>query len=532
MTSAPARPDERSVRSAHLPGVAARFPQAGLATPHYLASAAGAAELARGGNAVDAIIAANLALGVVAPYLCGYGGDIFAIVWDGTLHGYLGSGRSPAGSSLAGVMDRLDGAPLLVGPHSVTVPGGPAGWFELLDRWGTRSFGELAGDAIRYARDGFELSPIGATACTQFARLYRGLDAWNAMYGSLRAGDQLRQPALAGLIELLAAEGPTAYYEGPVAASIVNVLGELGGYMDGEDLATHHGEWVDPIRAAYRDAEVAQLPPPTQGASVLEVLRILEGFDLASLDEATREHVMIEAVKIGLRDRDDHISDPDHMPVPATELFGGPWVERRRSEIDLRRANTPDPVMAQRGGTAYLCAADRDGLLVSLIQSNFLGFGSGVHVPEWGINLNNRGSSFATDASRVNAYAPGKRPMHTLIPAMVLRDGRPDLVFGSMGGDAQIQVHAQVLSKVIDDGADPQAAIDAPRWRVDPWGWKVRAEPRFDPELLAGLRACGHEVEETARFDSGMGHAHAIAIAANGYGVATDPRAEGAAVGR
>jgi gamma-glutamyltranspeptidase/glutathione hydrolase len=532
MTSAPARPDERGVRTARLPGVAARFPQAGLATPHYLASAAGAAELARGGNAVDAIVAANLALGVVAPYLCGYGGDIFAIVWDGSLHGYLGSGRSPGRSTLDGVMDRLGGAPLLVGPHSVTVPGGPAGWFELLDRWGTRSFGELAGDAVRYARDGFELSPMGATACTQFAGLYRGLDAWNTMYGSLHAGEQLRQPALARLIELLAEEGPAAYYEGPVASAITAALGDLGGYMDMEDLTAHRGEWVEPIRAPYRDAEIAQLPPPTQGASVLEVLRILDGFDLAALDDVTREHVMIEAVKIGLRDRDDHISDPDHMPTPASTLFGDAWVERRRAEIDMTQASTPEPGMPQRGGTAYLCAADGDGLLVSLIQSNFLGFGSGVHVSEWGINLNNRGSSFATDPARVNAYAPGKRPMHTLIPAMVLRNGSPDLVFGSMGGDAQVQVHAQVLTKVIDDGADPQAAIDAPRWRVEPWGWKLRAEPRFDPELLTGLRARGHDVEETARFDSGMGHAHAIAIEDHGYGVVSDPRAEGAAVGR
>ncbi len=202
-------------RAGVTPGVAARFPQAGLATPHYLASGAGAAELARGGNAIDAIVAANLALGVVAPYLCGYGGDLFAIVWDGELHGYLGSGRSPGRARASTTVSELLGdEPLLVGPHSVTVPGAIAGWFDLLERWGTRPFADLARDAIRYARDGFELTPMGAFSCIAFRGLYRGLDDWQAVYGQLEAGDVLRQPALARLIELLAEEGPKAYYRG------------------------------------------------------------------------------------------------------------------------------------------------------------------------------------------------------------------------------------------------------------------------------------------------------------------------------
>jgi gamma-glutamyltranspeptidase/glutathione hydrolase len=513
-------------------GVAKRFPEAGLATPHYLASGAGAAELARGGNAIDAIVAANLALGVVAPYLCGYGGDIFAVVWDGELHGYLGSGRSPAAATIDKVRDLLGDDPLLIGPHSVTVPGAIAGWFDLLERWGTREFAELAQDAIRFARDGFELTPMGAVSCVGFRGMYRGLDDWQAVYGSVDAGDLLRQPALASLIELLATDGPDAYYRGPVADAIATAIQRHGGVMEASDLGTHVGEWAAPLRAPYRDVEIVELPPPTQGVAVLEIMRILDGFDLRSFDAADRAHLLIEAVKIGLRDRDDHVTDPAHAAIPPEALLADSWIEERRATIDLARAQRPAPGHPQRGGTAYLCAADGDGLLVSLIQSNFLGFGSGVHVPEWGINLNNRGSSFSLDETRVNAMAPSKRPMHTLIPAMVLRGGKPSVVFGSMGGDAQAQIHAQLLNQIIDEGADPQAAIDEPRWRIEPLDWKLRAETRMDPRVLAELASRGHEIIETSAFDGGMGHAHAIAIGPNGYAVATDPRAEGAAVGR
>jgi gamma-glutamyltranspeptidase/glutathione hydrolase len=513
-----------------VPGRAAPFPDAGLATPHYLASAAGAAVLARGGNAVDAIVGANLALGVVAPYYCGYGGDIFAIVWDGELHGYLGSGRSPAAATIDAVRDALGETPLLIGPHAVTVPGAIAGWFELLARWGTMSFGDLAQDAIRYAREGFEVTPLAAAAAQGYRGFYRGFDEWQAVYGGLELGDTLVQEPLARLIELLAADGPDAYYRGPVADAISAALGRYGGLMTPDDLAAHSGRWDGPLLAPYRDAVVAQLPPPTQGATVLEILRILEGFDLAGMDAGARAHLVVEAVKLGLRDRDDHLSDPDAMAIVADELYADPWIAARRDAVDPDRASVPVPGHPQRGGTAYLCAA-RDGLLVSLIQSNFLSFGSGVHVPEWGINLNNRGSSFALDESRVNALAPSKLPMHTLIPAMVLRDGAPDLVFGSMGGDAQAQVHAQVLTAVIDDGLDPQAAVDAPRWRVEPWDWRVRVEADLASEVTTALDARGHQLVEVGARDVGMGHAHAIAIRPQGYAVATDPRAEGAAVG-
>jgi gamma-glutamyltranspeptidase/glutathione hydrolase len=286
------------------------------------------------------------------------------------------------------------------------------------------------------------------------------------------------------------------------------------------------------MRASYRDVEIAELPPPTQGASALEALRILDGFDgLGARDPVEREHLRIEAFKAAMADRDRWITDPDAMPVPASVLLGDEWVSARRSAIDPARAATPDAAHPQPGGTAYLCAADRDGLLVSLIQSNFIHFGSGVHVPEWGINLNNRGFSFSLDADRPNVLAPGKRPMHTLIPAMALRDGEPWLVFGSMGGDAQAAVHVQLLGHVVDEGIDPAVAVAAPRWRVDVGTWKVRAETRMPEELVSGLRALGHDVTTTSAYDSGMGHAHAIWRTPGGYGVTADPRAESAALG-
>ncbi len=510
---------------------AKRFPRSGVAAPHYLASAAGLTALARGGNAMDAVIAANLALGVVAPYLCGYGGDVFATVWDGDLHGYLGSGRSPRAASIDRVRAHAasDTMPVL-GPHTVTVPGGVAGWFDLLERWGTCSFGELAEPALAYARNGFELTPTGAMYLTGSLALYEEFPALRTTYEGVVAGDMLRQPALARTIETLAADGPAAFYRGPIAGSIAETHQAHGGQLAAEDLAAHRGQWTAPLRAAYRDVEIAELPPPTQGVTALEALRILDGFSLPE-DGPDRHHLLIEAIKLALQDRDEHVSDPAAMTVTPEEMLADASTAERRARIDPQCATVPQPGAAHVGGTAYLCAADADGLLVSLIQSNFLSFGSGLHVEEWGLNLNNRGSSFTLDAAEVNALAPAKLPMHTLIPAMAIRDGSPWCVFGSMGGDSQAQVHVQLLARLVDDGTDPQDALDAPRWCVDPSTWSLRAERGFPPEWFDALRARGHDPQRAPRMDTGMGHAHAIQRTAGRYAVATEPRAEGAALG-
>jgi gamma-glutamyltranspeptidase/glutathione hydrolase len=510
---------------------ARRYPRGGVASPHYLASAAGLTALARGGNAVDAAVAANLALGVVAPYLCGYGGDLFAIVWDGELHGYLGSGRSPAAASVDAVRDRTGSTTMpILGPHAVTVPGGVAGWFDLLERWGTRSFAELAEPALAYARDGFELTPTGAMYLVGSVALYEEFPALRATYEGVETGDVLRQPALARTIETLAADGPDAYYRGPIADAIADAHQAHGGLLTADDLGNHHGEWVPPLCAPYRDVEIAELPPPTQGVTALEALRILDEFPLPD-DGPDRHHLLIEATKLALEDRNEYVSDPDAMTVTPEEMLAESWTAERRSRIDLRRATTPQPGAAHVGGTAYLCASDADGVLVSLIQSNFLSFGSGVHVGEWGINLNNRGSSFTLDPTAVNALAPGKLPMHTLMPAMATRGGAPWFAFGSMGGDSQAQIQVQLLAHLVDDGADPQDALDAPRWCIDPSTWAVRAERGFSPDWFAALRALGHDPQRAPRFDAGMGHAHAIQRTGGGYAVATEPRAEGAALG-
>ncbi len=506
------------------------FPHAAIATPHYLASAAGLAVLAGGGNAVDAIVAANLVLGVVTPYRCGYGGDLFAIVFDGSLSGYLGSGRSPEGATAARVRDRRGDRMPFVGADTVTVPGAPAAWFELLERFGTRSFGELASTALAYARDGFELT---ATAAREFASgrsLYAEFDAWLDAHGTVEAGARLRQPAMARTIETLAADGPDAYYRGPIADAIAAAVQGAGGDLAPADLAAHAGEWTEPLQATYRGLEVAELPPPTQGVAALEALRILDGCTIPPAGVA-REHVLIEAVKLALADRDAYVSDPEHMAFGAEHLLTDDWVDARRARLDPARAIDPGIGAVQRGGTAYLCAADADGLLVSLIQSNFLAFGSGVHVPEWGINLNNRGASFSLDETAVNAFSPAKRPMHTLVPAMGFRDGKPALVFGSMGGDAQIQVHVQLLSHLLD-GLDPGEALAAPRWRVDPGRWRLHLEARFDDSIAEGLQALGHPTRRAPDWDDAMGHAHLIVPREHGgYLAASDPRSEGAALG-
>jgi gamma-glutamyltranspeptidase / glutathione hydrolase len=509
---------------------AKRFPRAGVASPHYLASTAGLATLARGGNALDAAIAANLALGVVAPYLCGYGGDLFAIVWDGRLHGYLGSGRSPRSVTTDAVNDCGHATMPRFGPHAVTVPGAAAGWFDLLDRWGTKSFGDLATHALAYARGGFELTPTGEMYVTGSLAMYEGYPALQTAYGDAEAGKTLRQPALARTIETLARDGPDAYYHGPIAAAIAATVQADGGFLAVEDLAAHRGRWADPLRASYRDAEIAELPPPTQGVTALEALRILDGLDLPA-DGPDRQHLLIEAVKLALEDRNEYVSDPDAMTVTPEALLVDDLISERRARIDPARAATPVTGAAHVGGTAYLCAADADGLLVSLIQSNFLSFGSGLHVPEWGINLNNRGSSFTLDPNSVNALAPAKLPMHTLIPAMSLRDGEPWLVFGTMGGDSQAQIQVQLLAHMIEDGNDPQDALDAPRWCIDPSNWTLRAERTFGDGWFDALRGLGHDPQTTRRDEAGLGHAHAIERTGGGYAVATEPRTEGAALG-
>ena len=488
--------------------------------------------LAGGGNALDAAIAVNLTLGVVTPYLCGYGGDLFAIIWKDGAHAYNGSGRAPAAATPESVRRAtgLDDMPLF-GPQSVTVPGAVEAWFRLLERFGTRSFADLAARAHAYAADGFVPTERAATFVQRSRAVYRDEDVWNRVYGGFRAGERFRQPALARTISTLGEAGPGAYYRGPIADAIASTLHDRGSAMTRDDLASHEGEWVETLRGRFRDVEILEMPPNTQGIAALEALRIVDRAGPPESEDVERQHLLIEATKLALADRDAYVTDAAAMTIDPATLLGNEFIDKRVAAIDRAKASSPEPGRPAIGGTAYMCAADADGMCVSLIQSNYVGFGSGVHVADWGINLQNRGGYFSLDPDHVNVIAPRKRTMHTLIPALALRDGVPWLVFGSMGGDGQAQTHVQLLTKIVDDGIDLQEAIDAPRWVVSPGDWSVSVETPIGGDVVAGLRAKGHDVREVGALDSMMGHAHAIRVDDGGYAAATDPRTEGAALG-
>jgi gamma-glutamyltranspeptidase/glutathione hydrolase len=514
---------------------ARRFPTAAVCSPHYLASSTGLAVLETGGNALDAAIAMNLTLGVVAPYHCGYGGDLFALIWRDDLFAFNGSGRAPAAADLEAIRRAVpDGVMPERGPLTVTVPGAPEAWFALLERFGTRSFRDLAGPALRYAREGFPLTELGARAITASSReaFQMGSSAGGGVYERpMKAGDLLQQPKLARTIEALAHGGADAYYRGEIADAIVQQLGSLGGSMTAADLADHRGEWVQPLRATYRNVEVVELPPNTQGIMALEALKIVEACGPLPPDGPDRQHLLIEAVKMALSDRNAYVTDPDRMQIQVSELTSPAWVRERAATFDPSRAGQTLSGQRSEGATAYLSAVDRDEMFVSLIQSNCLGFGSGVSVPDWGINLHNRGMSFSLDPNNANVIAPGKRTLHTLIPAMALKAGKPWLAFGSMGLHGQAQIHVQLVVRLVDDAEDVQHAISAPRWSVSPEDGSVAAENRFEMSTTDGLVARGHALSLLEAFDDEVGHAHAIRADRTCYTVGTDPRTEGAALG-
>lgn len=515
------------------------YPNGVVATPHYLASNAGAAVLADGGNAVDAAVAANLVLGVVVPYMCGFGGDLLAMVAHGSeVQAYRGVGRAPEGATSAFVREQSGEHTMPVfGPHPVTVPGAVDGWFTLIEKYATRSFGELATRALQYAEDGFPLTKRGAWFFQRSTVMYSHLklpDFGNA-YGEPNAGDWIRQPELAHTIRTLADDGPDAYYRGPIGAAIAFRLAEAGGAMVPSDLANHTGAWVEPLRAMFRGTEILEMPPPTQGVTALEALRIADGLDLGS-DGPDRWHLLIEAMKLALADRFVYLGDPSAMRVPAERLLTPDWIAHRRAAINPARAALAEPHREPDGGTIYMCTADRDGMMVSLIQSNFTGAGSGLRVPEWGINLHNRGSAFVLDDKHPNGIGPNRMPLHTLIPAMAVRDDEPFMVFGTEGGHGQAQTHLQLLTRMLVDGDDPQQAISAPRFTIDPATGRITIEDHAEPDSVAELRLRGHQIDVVQGYRHGPGIAHAIQRAephghSAGYRAASDPRAEGGTTG-
>ncbi|MDQ1449467.1 MAG: gamma-glutamyltranspeptidase / glutathione hydrolase [Actinomycetota bacterium] len=509
------------------------YPNGVVCTPHYLATAAGAAMLAEGGNAIDAAFAANFVLGVVTPYMCGFGGDLLAMVWDGGLNAYRGVGRAPAGASAEFVRQQSGESEMPVfGAHPVTVPGAVEAWFTLIEKFATRSFGELALRALHYAEEGFPVTKRGAWFFENIAILYDhfGLSDFHDAYGDPAPGDWIRQPELARTIRTLAEDGADAYYRGPIGAAIAERVQRAGGCMTAADVAAHAGAWVEPLRAPFRDVEILEMPPPTQGITALEALRIVDGLELGR-DGPDREHLLIEAVKLALADRRHYLGDPDAMAIAPEQLLRDDWIASRRADVDPRRARVGERHAEPDGGTIYMCAADRDGMLVSLIQSNFSGAGSGLRVGEWGLNLHNRGSAFVLDDEHPNGIGSRKMPLHTLIPAMSARDGRPWLVFGTEGGHGQAQTHTQLMVRILVDGDDPQRAISAPRFTIDPGSGRIAMEDHFDPAWIDDLRRRGHEIDVVRGYRHGPGIAHAIERMARGYRSGSDPRAEGGASG-
>jgi gamma-glutamyltranspeptidase/glutathione hydrolase len=300
--------------------------------------------------------------------------------------------------------------------------------------------------------------------------------------------------------------------------------------MTPEDFAQHSGAWVEPLRAPFGEHEILEMPPPTQGVTALEALRIADGLALGP-DGPDRLHLLIEAMKLAFADRHVYLGDPDAMRLPPERLLSDEWIAHRRATVDPARATYAEPRREPDGGTIYMCTADRDGRMVSLIQSNFTGAGSGLRAQDWGINLHNRGSAFLLDDTHPNGIGPNKMPLHTLIPAMALRDGRPRMVFGTEGGHGQAQTHLQLLVRMLVDGDDPQKAISAPRFTIDPESGRIAIEDHLDPEWVDNLRARGHAIDVVQGYRHGPGIAHAIEYMNPGYRAASDPRAEGGTVG-
>jgi gamma-glutamyltranspeptidase / glutathione hydrolase len=501
--------------------------------------------MASGGNAVDAAVAAGLALAVVTPYHCGAGGDLLALVWDGEATGVLSVGAAPAratpdairAATAAGHGDATVHLPGTAGMPTfgalpVTVPGAVAGWAHLLQRWGSRTFGTVATPAVALAREGVPVSAHAAEHVEAARRHLDGQPGWAEHFGDrMRAGRRFVQPELAASLEAIAADGPGVVYGGAIGERIVASLQAHGSSLTVADLARHEVVEVEPLAGGYRDVEVLELPPPTQGVTALTALGVLDALGPPPADRGVVVHRQVEAVRAALADRQQHLADPRAMTTTAAALLAPDRLRAIGQRIDDVRAAAWPVGRPAPGGTAYLCAADRDGLLVSLIQSNFVGFGSGVVAAGTGIGLHDRGAQFSLDPDHPAAIGPGLRPPHTLIPALALRDGRPWLVFGAMGGDGQAQTHVQLLGHLVDDAQHVQAAIDAPRWLVDVADGTVRVEDRAADELLAALEVRGHRVARLAAYDHLAGHAHAIELTTAGYAAGSDPRCEGAVVG-
>jgi gamma-glutamyltranspeptidase/glutathione hydrolase len=508
-----------------------------IATSHPLASQAGMAMLLRGGNAVDAAVAAATALTVVEPTGCGIGSDAFAIVWDGrALHGLDSSGRSPAAWSpgrFAGMKDMPER-----GWEAVTVPGAVAAWAELIRRFGRLDFEDIAAPAIRFAREGFAVTPIIASLWQRGAAVLRGqpgfADCFMPGGRAPQVGERFRSAAHAETLESIARSKGESFYRGALAEAIVTHARAHGGAMTLDDLAAHRADWVGTLSQAYAGAVVHEIPPSGQGIATLIGLGIMEalGPHRHGVDAVETVHVAIEATKLALADLDQHVGDPEGMAVAGAHLLDPAYLAERAALIDPLRAGDPAHGAPRPGGTVCLSVGDRDGMMVSFIQSNYMGFGSGVVVPGTGISLQNRGAGFSLRPGHVNEVGSSKRPLHTIIPGFAMTpEGAPLMAFGLMGGPMQAQGHLQIAQRMFAFGQDPQVAADAPRWRVLS-GRRVAVEPAMNRDLVAGLEARGHEIitERSDAFFAFGGAQIVFRQEDGGYIGGSDPRKDGQAL--
>lgn len=518
-------------------------PQGMVATSQPLASAAALEVLRTGGNAVDAAVAASAVLGVTEPHMTGLGGDMFAIVWlakERKLVAINASGRAGSRMVRDTLLARGFRAGSQQGAMSVTVPGALAGWDLLLRTHGRRTLREALAPAIAYARDGFPVTPIIAAQWAEQTELLQRDSAAAATYlpggRAPRAGEWFTNPDLARTMQAIADSGVAHFYGGTLGRRLVQHVERLGGFLTLDDLRANAPTWVTPISVPFRGYRVWELPPNNQGIAALEMLRILEPYDLAAMghNSPTYLHHLIEAKKLAYADLDRFVGDPDHLDMPAEALLDDAFIAARRALLDPARARERvDPGPARtRSETVYLATADAEGNMVSFINSIYDYFGSGVVVPGTGFALHNRGAGFTLTPGLPNTVAPGKRPFHTLIPGFVTRtvDGRdePYMSFGLMGGGVQAQGHVQFLLNHFAFGMDLQASIDAPRFRHYD-GYRVALEAPFSDAVRTGLEAMGHRLIEQPPI--AFGGAQAIIRLTRGYAAGSDPRKDGMAVG-
>ncbi|MCA3233665.1 MAG: gamma-glutamyltransferase family protein, partial [Cupriavidus sp.] len=491
--------------------------------------------LYEGGNAIDSAIATAIALTVVEPVMNGIGGDMFTLVWhEGQLYGLNSSGRAPAAWTpeyFAG-RDRMPS----VGWDTVTVPGQVAGWKALSARFGKLPFAQLFAPAIEYAEQGFMVSPQIARQWAAQVPVLREQPGFAKAFmpegRAPQAGERWRFPEQAATLRKIAETDGESFYRGELAERIVAFAQETGGALRAADLAAHQPNWVEPMKQDFRGYTLHEIPPNGQGIAALIGLGILDRFDLEGMgvDSADFYHVGIEAMKLAFADLHRHVSDPATMQHAPASFLDPSYLAERAALIDPKRAGTPSAGMPKIGGTVYLTAADAAGSMVSFIQSNYRGFGSGVVVPGTGISLHNRGEGFNLKPGHANCVAPGKQPMHTIIPGFVTRNGAPVMSFGVMGGSMQAQGHVQMMARLAAFGQNPQAMSDAPRFRVE-HGPVVNVEHHLPADVVAALRERGHRVEVAPRDSLEFGSAQLIYKAEHGYIAASDSRRDGQAVG-